>query len=267
MNLKKSESIRAKKDEIHDGRKLCDYTIYELSKKERLICFFTCVGLSIFIALLFYHSLIPAIVFCFAYIPGKKIYAKLLQRKRKEKLEKEFIEGISAFASAIRAGYSAENAIEEARAELGRLYEEKSMLAKEFSIIKRRLSIGNNIEDSLADLARRTDIKEIRDMADIFRVAKRSGGHLSEVLTDAVRMINERQKLKEEISTIMTAKRLEHRIMCLMPAGILVYVNVTSMEFVSALYSGVIGRIIMTVAIAVYAVAIMLGEKIMKIEM
>ena len=266
-SLKRSQSLQGKRDEKNSGRHSNDYTVYVLSKKEKAICFLACFLVSAFVSFVFYHSLVPVVIFAFSYIPGKKFYARHLQEKRKEKLEKEFKDGISAYASAIRAGFSAENAIEEARSEVARTYGEESILTKEFSIIKRKISVGNSIEDSMSDLARRTGIKEIRDMAEIFKVAKRSGGRLPEILTDAVRMINERHRLKEEIKTIMTAKKLEHRIMCLMPAAILLYVNATSMEFVSALYEGVVGRIIMTVAIGVYVMAIMLGEKIMKAEM
>jgi len=72
--------------------------------------------------------------------------------------------------------------------------------------------------------------------------------------------------LKEEISVLISAKRLEQRIMSFMPMGIIVYISLASPEMIAPLYGNLTGALIMTVCLAVYAAAFFISMKIMNIE-
>lgn len=243
-----------------------DYRTYILSKKEKIRCIVLCAGVSIIISLLFYKTIFVAVIFMLAVPFALKKYSEILLEKRKEKLKSQFVSGMSAYASAIRSGYSAENAVREARIEIERMDGKEGILASEFRLIERKLSYRESIEGALTNLSKRTGIEEIEDMASVFAVSKRYGGSLSEVVTNAVNILKEKKKVAEEITTMMTSKRLEYRIMCLMPAGILLYVNLSSPEFISMLYEGILGRGAMTLLLASYIAAILIGERMMKIE-
>lgn len=259
--------LKGAENTAENEKRLSDYKVYVLSSKEKSIVISAYIVIALIVSELFYRSVIPVVLFA-GFVPLiLKVAAKVQCERRKTKLKMQFSDGMSAYAAAIRAGYSPENAIGEARSEIMRMYGEEAILQKEFLIIKRKLSYGINIEVALKDLAARSGIKEIEEMADVFAIAKRSGGNLPEILRNTIYSLKEKKRLTEEIDTLMTAKRLEHRIMCLMPSGILLYVNLTSAEFVASLYEGFFGRLLMTVAIAVNVVAVVIGERIMKVKM
>lgn len=62
------------------------------------------------------------------------------------------------------------------------------------------------------------------------------------------------------------SKRYEQKVMNMIPFGIILYMNFSSPEFLSTLYTTLLGRITMTGCLAVYILAIYLAERIMRIE-
>lgn len=245
----------------------CDYRIYRPGLRERAAAAAVSAAVPAAAGLLFYKSLLPVILLPAVYPFAVRLICSYMRERRRARLISQFCDGMSACAGAIRAGYSPERGIVQAAAGLERIYGEGCMLAEEFRSIGRRLSLGEPLEKALSDLAERSGIKEVSDMAEVFAAAKRTGGSLPAILKDSVAILEEKRRLREEIRTMMTAKRLEQRIMCLMPAGIILYVNVTGADFVAPLYQGLTGRAIMTGFLAVYAAMIVVGERIMRVKL
>ena len=73
-------------------------------------------------------------------------------------------------------------------------------------------------------------------------------------------------KIHEDILTMNASKRYEQKVMNMIPFGIILYMNFSSPEFLSTLYTTLLGRITMTGCLAVYILAIYLAERIMRIE-
>ena len=97
-------------------------------------------------------------------------------------------------------------------------------------------------------------------------IAKRTGGNLDEAIKRCSRTICDRIDTSEEISAITAAKRFEHRIMSLMPAGIILYSTAAFGGFMNSLYGNARGAVIMTGALAVYGAALAAGSRIVRIE-
>ena len=77
--------------------------------------------------------------------------------------------------------------------------------------------------------------------------------------------MGEKLQLKGDIDTELSAVKYESRVMNLMPLFIIGYVRFSTPDYFSVLYHNLSGILIMTAALIVYAVAYMLGEKIMNI--
>ena len=57
-------------------------------------------------------------------------------------------------------------------------------------------------------------------------------------------------------------KRLENKVMCIVPFFILLYMDITSKGYFDILYHNLPGIIIMTICMAVYIMAYLMAEKI-----
>ena len=62
------------------------------------------------------------------------------------------------------------------------------------------------------------------------------------------------------------ARRLEQKVMNIVPVGIVIYIEITSPGFFDSMYTTFTGRVIMTACLAVYAAAIVIAGRILDIE-
>lgn len=245
---------------------MIDYNSYKYSREELLK--YTIIGLSVtsMIAYLFYKSIIVVILFspaCFIYLRKKK---KMLMEKRKWQLNLEFREGLISLSAALNAGYSIENAIREAVHDLQLMYDNESLIIKEFEYIVTQLSMNKTVEEALKEFALRSNVEDISNFAEIFTTAKRTGGDIIKIIKTTSKNIGDKIEIKRQIITMITAKKFEANIMNLIPFGIILYLWISTPGFLDPLYHNIFGNMIMTITLALYFLAYKVSEKIMDIN-
>ena len=243
-----------------------DYKKYRFSKKEYLRHFVQGAFVIGIMAYFFYRSII---VFC-VMSPGIVLYMKNkkeeLCRKRKSELAVQFKDALHSVNGSLQAGYSLENAFSEAYKDMVEYHGTDSIITKELFLIKTGIRNNQVLEDLIEDLAERSGSEDIYDFAGVLRIGKSSGGNLNEVFENSITVIGEKVTVKQEIATLISSKRLESMIMCIIPFFIIFYVDITSKGYFDSMYSSLAGRIIMTVCLIVYLAAYRMSQKIMEIE-
>lgn len=218
------------------------------------------------VSTLFYRSFLAFIFF----LPGFFFFLK--QRKSdyilagKKELSQQFLTGIQAVSAALAAGYSVENAFEEALEDMERVFEKEDKIIKEFTYIKNQLKLNNTLENLLLDLAKRSRVEEIENFAEVFSAAKRTGGDLIAIIRNTILCISQKEETKMEIETCLSAKSLEQKIMSGVPFMILIYVGAASPGFLDVMYYNPAGICIMSLCLVMYVAAYMWGKKIVDIE-
>ncbi len=202
----------------------------------------------------------PGIIF---FMRNKK---EELCRKRKSELAIQFKDVLHSVNGSIQAGYSLENAFSEAYKDMTEYYGAESIIAKELFLIKTGIRNNQVLEDLVEDLAGRSGNEDIYDFAGVLRIGKSSGGNLTELFENSIAVIEEKVTVKQDIATMISAKRLESMIMCIIPFFIIFYVDITSRGYFDVMYSSLAGRIIMTICLFVYLAAYRMSQKIMEIE-
>lgn len=224
------------------------------------------VGVTVFFGLFFYKSF-KAIPFM---LPVGIFYLTALEKRtekrKKEQLRNEFKDAILSVAANLRAGYAVENAFRETLQEMKMLHGKDSPIHQEFYKIVQGLANGISIETLTEQFARRTGMEEIQEFADVFYIAKRSSGNLTEIIYETAGMIGEKIEVEKEIQVLISAKRLEQNIMSVIPFVIICYVSIASGGYFDPLYTTAAGRAVMTVCLVVYVTAYMAGMKITQIQ-
>lgn len=243
-----------------------DYNQYNFTGKQWALQILLYVVIDGIVSILFYRSFLAFILF----LPGFFFFLK--QRKAdyiaagKKELSQQFLTGIQAVSAALAAGYSVENAFEEALEDMDRVFEKEDKIIKEFTYIRNQLRLNNTLESLLLDLAKRSRIEEIENFAEVFSAAKRSGGDLIAIIRNTILCISQKEETKMEIETCLSAKRLEQKIMSGVPFLILIYVGAASPGFLDVMYYNAAGICIMSLCLVVYVAAYMWGKKIVDIE-
>lgn len=216
---------------------------------------------------LFYRSFIGAVVvlpyLLFFIKSGRKAHLKNLEWE----LDLQFCDSLQSLAASLEAGYSIENSVGAAINDLSTTYDNDAPIIRELMYIKQQLRNSISAEQAFRDFAQRSGIEDIQMFADILATAKRTGGDVINVIDTTARVIQAKQEMRREIRALIAAKRYEAMIMKIVPFGILLYLNVFCRELVAPLYTGVFGRVFMTLALAVYLAACKMTERITDIEM
>lgn len=242
------------------------YNIYHFSWKERWMVSLSMLPLLILFSYVFYHSYIAFICmlpFAIFYPEYKK---KERIAKRKEKLQLEFKEAILIISNLLSAGYSLEMAFRQSAVELQRLFPKDSLMTDEIENINRKVCMNIPIDRAIDEFALVADMEDIHHFAKVVKVAKRSGGELVGILKHSIDIISDKLAMKEEIITMTGAKRFEQKIMNLFPLFIIIYINLSAPDFFVIMYETIWGRVIMSVGLILYILAIKLSEHILNIE-
>ena len=222
--------------------------------------------LDLLISLLFFRSWL-AVLFL---LPGMAVYLRQQQKQRRKKellqMQEQFLSGMRYVLTALQTGYAMENAFREAEAQLRTVYPSDTFILRELHYINRQTSLNVPVEQLLLDLAQRSGAEDIRQFAEIFHIARRSGGDMIAIVRNTIAQITLKEDTAREIDTILAGKKTEQTIMSLIPLLILGYVSLTSPSFLSGLYHTVPGVVTMLCALAVYAAAWLWGRKIMDIQ-
>ncbi len=223
-------------------------------------------GVTVFFALFFYRSF-EAIPFM---LPIGIFYLIKQERKKaeeiRERLRQEFKDAILTIAANLRAGYAVENAFRETMQEMKMLHGKEALIYQEFYKIVQGMANNLSIEYLIEQFADRSNIEEIQEFANIFCIAKRSGGNLTEIINETAAVISERIEVEKEIQVLLAEKKLEQSIMGMIPFAIILYVSIASAGYFDALYEAWAGRIFMTACLVIYMTACFLGDKITEIQ-
>lgn len=246
-------------------RQELEYDKYTFSPGEVILSCVLIVLILVFIAILFYRNLIaviflsPISVFIWREIKDRKI------QKRKKELSIQFKDCIQAVCTNLKAGYSVENAFRESLTELRLLYGEKSYMGAEVFYMIQGLANNVSLEELLLSLGERSGVTDIREFGEVFAIAKRNGGNMTEVLVRTSAIIGQKMEIDREIQVVISAKKMEQQIMNLVPFAIIIYISITSPGFFDVLYHNVLGICIMTICLLVYFAAYCLSSKIINI--
>lgn len=243
-----------------------NYKQYTLKKRDiRKIILFSIV-VTIAIAFLFYRSpwgmcFLP-IVFVMFYRKEKQLGQ---ERQRKGLLE-EFISGMRVLDTSLQAGISMENAWKEVQKELKIMYGEKGYFYQEVKEINHSVALNVPIEKMVLDFAYRSGLEDIITFAELFSYGKRSGGNWKRIIQDVSRHVQDKHDAGKEIEVMIASKKLEQQVMNVIPLGILLFLQVSSWDYMSVLYHNPTGIVCMSLCLAGYGGAIILSERILRIQ-
>ncbi|HHV29392.1 type II secretion system F family protein [Acetivibrio mesophilus] len=252
---------------IEQSSSLIDYDVYVMSFKETVLYILLAASVLFAIGYIFYHNIILALFLTpFALLYPKR-RTKDIIKKRKNELNLQFKDMLYSLSSSLTAGRSVEMSFKEALKDLSILYPDPdTYIIREVEYIIRKLEMNETVEDVLEDLARRAHLEDIQNFTDVFKTCKRTGGNLVNVIRNSTNIINDKIEIKEEINTLLAAKKFEQKILSVMPLIMIIILSVTTDDYMAPVFNTIIGRIVMTFAIIIIAVGYFISKKIIDIE-
>lgn len=242
-----------------------NYKNYQLSCFEWLLYGAKGAGVCGVISYTFYRSILIFFLLLPIGLGFPLIYRKKLKESRLLRLNQQFKEGILILAANLSAGYSIENALANSSRELDMLYGEEGMINREFIWMVKQIQMNRPVEQVFFEFAERSALEDVRNFAQVFKAAKRSGGDLVAIINHTAGIIRDKAQVREEIANMTASKKLEQKIMNMIPFFLILYIDRASPGFFGMMYETGTGTILMTICLGVYGIAFWLSKRILDI--
>lgn len=242
------------------------YDKYILNGKERVRLLGEFAVISLVVSYLFYDEIRLAILcipICPVYLNYRK---KELIAIRKRHLQDEFVDWIVAAAAVMNGGISPEKAFVSCLDEMERLHGRRGYIRSEIVQLKVKLSRGISFGEGLTDLGRRSGVEDIAEFSQVFMIAKEQSGQMQAVIEETAVQLQEKKEVEAEIETLLSGKKLEQRLMMVIPLGIVLYLKISAGAFMQVLYHNLYGIVIMSICLLAYILAFLYAERILKIR-
>ena len=246
---------------------MTDLSKYEFSRKENII-FCSCLAAAgVIISYLMYRNILFAVVI----IPfGRKIKGFVrdsIIRSRRKRYMAEFKDFLFMASTAIGAGRSMKDAIAESVPSLFNIYGKGSILAGDLEAAYERMETGGENDVSvLRELADASGLEDVQDFVTVYSICKTTGASLITALGKAAGVIMEKMSIDREIEELVRRKEGEGMVIFAMPAVIILFLNLTSPDYIAPLYETTAGRVIMTAVLASNIGIYALIQRIINVE-
>lgn len=246
---------------------MVDYDNYQINKGEAIKCFSIGYLVLFAISFLFYKSLFFSFIAGFSLVFLVDPYKKYRLEQRYQQVGQEFRDMLVSLDSSLAAGRNILSAFEEARENLSLIHSDQALLVQELTYFCRDvIENRNGVEQLLNDWAKRCRLEDVRNFVDVYVACRRTGGDMAGMVRDCLQIISEKMAIESEIRTMMAQKKLEGRIIALMPILVIAFLNFFSPAYLQVMYTGFIGRFIMSLALLTMVFALIWSQRLMKVR-
>lgn len=238
-----------------------------LPEKKEIRYFGMLALLTLAAGIIFYRSLIPAAAALPLYIATVERYGKWLSEKEKRELRNQFKDMLYSFSASFSSGRHMAEAMEEAVEALEGIYRGRCALSERLEYMLRQIRDTGDTDISVwEEFAARTNVAEIEEFTQVFRVCRDTGGDLIKAADRAASIITDKINIENEIRAMSAQKKTEGKLITVMPVVLILFLSVVSPEYIEPLYGTTAGRIVMTAVIIIMVFAYVLVERITAIE-
>jgi tight adherence protein B len=191
-------------------------------------------------------------------LPAFYVHSRIGRQVRKfnEQLE----ETITMVSNSLRAGFGLLQAFDLAAEQL------QPPMSTELNRLLRDIRVGASLEDALEAMRERVGSHDLDVIITAILIQRSVGSNLSEVLDKVAHTIRERVRLKGEINTLTSQKKLSGWVVGLMPPAIVLIIMAMSFEYMEPLFTTATGRLLLAVAVALDTAGIIAIRRIVSIE-
>ncbi len=188
--------------------------------------------------------------------------------KRRRDLNFQFRDLLFSISSSISSGRQMMEAIKESRETLDMIYSENDYINIEVNKIYNRLiNSKESLDTVLIEFSKKCLIEDITNFVDIYLTCRHTGGDINKVISKTCSLIMDKINIQKELETLTANKKLEGKILVVIPLITLLLLKIFSPDYIAVLYTTSIGKLIMTFALLGIVSSYLLILKITQIEL
>ncbi|MGZ8570711.1 MAG: type II secretion system F family protein [Actinomycetota bacterium] len=182
------------------------------------------------------------------------------RKQRQRSMAEQLADVLSILASSLRAGHSFLQALDQVAGEI------KEPSAGEFHRVVSEIRLGRSIDDAMVEMAERVGSEDMWWAVMAVNIQRQVGGNLAEVLDIVANTVRERAYVQRQVRVLSAEGRLSIFILASLPFGIFLYLALMNPEYVSVLFTTMIGRLLLLVGGTLMAAGIFVMTRIVRID-
>jgi tight adherence protein B len=187
-------------------------------------------------------------------------YVRTRIARQTRKFNEQLEEMTTMVSNSLRAGFGLLQAFDLAAEQL------QPPISTELDRLLRDIRMGATLEDALEALRERVGSHDLDVIITAILIQRSVGSNLSEVLEKVAHTIRERVRLKGEINTLTSQKKLSGWVVGLMPPAIVLIIMAMSFQHMEPLFTTGTGRLLLAIAVGLDIAGIVAIRRIVSIE-
>ena len=197
----------------------------------------------------------------------KTVIQKTIKNK-KEAINLQFKDALQSIMASLKVGLSINSAIIKVPEDLEKMIigkKDKTVL-NEFIKMRNDMEMGVSLDDALKSFSESMQNEDIEDFVNSIMIVRQKGGNMVDVMENVTNIITDKIEIKKEIEILTTGKKMEAKIISLLPIGIILILSVMSPSYMKPLYESILGKIAMVFGFILLSINYFIGKKIVDIK-
>lgn len=221
-----------------------------------LLCSIIGGGLTFLVTLNFQVAILMALLIPF----GLWMWSAIAIRRRREAFTEQLSDCLTTVANALRAGYSFQQAMDVVAREM------EPPMSTEFERVSTDVAMGVSLEEALEQMNQRIASPDFDLVVTAVLIQREIGGNLAQILDTISDTINERIRMKREISALTAQGRFSAWVLILLPFIVAVFCYFFNHDQTMMLFTEESGQMALVAALVMEIIGYFVIQRIVDIE-
>lgn len=195
-----------------------------------------------------------------ATFPAPRLYLKFLRKRRLERFNEQLEDALNSMSSALKAGFSINQAIEVIASE------NRNPISIEFRLLLQEIRLGVQLEQALENMVKRLASEDFELVATAILTARQTGGELTVIFERLAAMIRERMRISGKLRALTAQGRLQSYVVGALPFLLMIVMNYIAPDMMGAFFNSMAGIFLILGAVLLVVMGFLVIRKITNID-
>ena len=183
-----------------------------------------------------------------------------LANRRKKRFTKEFAGAIDVIVRSVRSGLPTNEALRIVARE------SPDPVGSEFNTLVEGLKVGVTMDQGLKKMHESMPTTEVGFFGIVMTIQAKSGGNLSEALSNLANVLRDRKRLEGKIRAMSSEAKASAGIIGSLPPAVMLLVYITTPAYISLLFTERMGNLMLAACVGWMSVGIMVMRKMINFK-
>jgi tight adherence protein B len=162
-----------------------------------------------------------------------------LKAQREKAFTREFAPAIDTIVRSVKSGLPVNEALKVVSTEI------PEPVSGEFKLLVESLKVGVTMEDGLKRMFERMPTAEVNFLGIVMTIQQKSGGNLSEALSNLAGVLRDRKRLQGKIKAMSSEAKAGASIIGSLPPGVMLLVYVSTPDYIMPMFQVNLGKLML----------------------